>query len=178
MACPRLPVCDIVVTPAVVCEVTMAFFRSRNGIPRFWETCSAAMNCPEFLKPIDAVSSVIGLPVFGSVTDDNIVETLPESPWFVLIFAAMGFSFGVVVVVVVPPDVAPVVVPPDVVPPAVVVVPDVVDVVPVVFVVFPELGEGVGLPVVVCGLPCVCAAGCVVGGFAAASDAAAVRPSV
>src|ERR1051326_4603921 len=135
MACPRLPVCDIVVTPAVVCEVTMAFFRSRNGIPRFWETCSAAMNCPEFLKPIDAASSVIGLPVFGSVTDDNIVETLPESPWFVLIFAAMGFSFGVVVVVVV-------------------------------------------LPVVVCGLPCVCAAGCVVGGFAAASDAAAVRPSV
>src|ERR1051326_5647568 len=166
MACPRLPVCDIVVTPAVVCEVTMAFFRSRNGIPRFWETCSAAMNCPEFLKPIDAVSSVIGLPVFGSVNDDNIVETLPESPWFVLIFAAMGFSFGVVVVVVVPPDVAPVVVPPDVVPPA------------VVFVVLPELGEVVGLPVVVCGLPCVCAAGCVVGGFAAASDAAAVRPSV
>jgi len=123
------------------------------------------------LKPIDAASSVIGLPVFGSVIVFSIPETLLESPWFELIFDAIGLGWVVGGVVVVPPDVV-VVVP---------VVDDVVDGA------FDECGFGafcegvvgfaVVVVVVVCGFPWGCCTG-FAGGLAAATDAAVTSPRV
>ena len=116
----------------------MLRFNSVNGMPRFSDTCSAAMNCPWFLKPIDALSSVIVLPVSGSM------GSMPVSFEFRLgfeaIFAAIGFNgavFVVVVVVVAVVVVAPCLPPFDAVVVVVVVVVD---------------GAFAGLPVVA-GLP-------------------------
>src|SRR5690348_12793697 len=63
---------------------------------RFFETCSAAMNCPWFLKPVDASSSVTPL---GSSA-----VTFAASCGCEAIFAAIGdvvvvFVVGAVVVV-------------------------------------------------------------------------------
>jgi len=48
----------LVVAPVAGLPV-IAAFRSANGMFRFCETCSAATNCPWFLKPVEAFSSVI-----------------------------------------------------------------------------------------------------------------------
>src|SRR5262245_48657497 len=87
----------------------MWLFSSVNGMPRFSETCSAAMNCPWFLNPSDALSSVIVLPVNGSIGSSAVSFVFRFG--FDAIFAAMGFSGVVsdvvVVTVVVPPWFAP-----------------------------------------------------------------------
>ena len=56
------PVVDVPLVGAF--DPSIAAFRSANGIPRFWDTWTAAMNCPWLRKPEDAVLSVMS---FGSI---------------------------------------------------------------------------------------------------------------
>jgi hypothetical protein len=79
--------------------VTMWLFNSVKGIPRFCDTCSAAMNCPWFLNPSDALSSVIVLPVSGSI--GNIPVSFVLNFGLDAIFSAIGFIGAVDGVVVV-----------------------------------------------------------------------------
>src|SRR5262249_15992487 len=73
--------------------VTMWLFNSTNGMPRFCDACSAAMNCPWFLNPSDALSSVIVAPVIGST--GSIRVSLALRFGFDPIFCAIGFSWFV-----------------------------------------------------------------------------------
>src|SRR5689334_9497622 len=68
----------------------MWLFSSVNGIPRFSETCRAAMNCPWFLNPSDALSSVIVRPVAGSI--GSMPVSFEFKFGFEAIFAAIGLS--------------------------------------------------------------------------------------
>src|SRR5258708_7384979 len=69
-----------------MCFPVMSLFRSLNGMPRFLETCSAAMNWPWFLKPLDARSS--------DICAGSSAVILALSCGFAEIFAAIGFTIG------------------------------------------------------------------------------------
>ena len=75
----------------------IAVFKSAKGMPRFCETCRAAMNCPWFVKPAEAVLRLI--------PSGSIPLTFDERPGVEEIFLATGLSVvgevvvGVVVVV-------------------------------------------------------------------------------
>ena len=68
---------------------SMAAFRSANGIRRFFETCSVAINWPWFLNPVEAWFSVMSV--------GNRPWSLADNCGFDEIFWAIGLS-GVVVV--------------------------------------------------------------------------------
>jgi hypothetical protein len=66
----------------------MSVLSAANGRFRLWETCNAAMNCPWFLKPIDAWFNV--MPAGSSAAKLALSCGCDE------IFAAIGFSLVVV----------------------------------------------------------------------------------
>src|SRR5689334_15799303 len=67
-----------------------------NGIPRLWDTCTAATNCPRFLKPCEAVCRSVpaGSRLCSLLASLVLLLSLSETedwlPWVLVVVVDLG----------------------------------------------------------------------------------------